>query len=304
MDHALLARTNLNLLLTLDALLEERSVTRAAARLGVTQSAVSHALRQLREQLGDRLFVRARGAMAPTPRALALAGPLRQGLRALQQAMEDAPEFDPARSRRRFVLATTDLVAATVSPALVARLREEAPGVELEIVPAESTGLGEALEVGEVDAALVPAYEGLGALERRKLFDETFSCLVREGHPGVGRRLSLKRYCALDHALIRPTGEGQSVVDPLLEERGLSRRVTYRVRYFAAAPFVIARSDLILTAPTRLCRLFAEALPLRVLKPPLPLPPFAIYAYWHPRWRADPGHRWLRAQLASAHFTR
>ncbi|HJK89572.1 MAG TPA: LysR family transcriptional regulator, partial [Polyangiaceae bacterium LLY-WYZ-15_(1-7)] len=126
MDHALLARTNLNLLLTLDALLEERSVTRAAARLGVTQSAVSHALRQLREQLGDRLFVRARGAMAPTPRALALAGPLRQGLRALQQALEDAPEFDPARSRRRFVLATTDLVAATVSPALVARLREEA----------------------------------------------------------------------------------------------------------------------------------------------------------------------------------
>lgn len=298
-EHARLARLNLNLLVTLDALLEERNVSRAATRLGVTQSAVSHALRQLREHFGDPILVRVRGGMAPTTRAKALAGPVRRGLLALDQAMDDQPGFDPQTSTRSFTLASTDLVATIASPALVTDVSEVAPRVGLQMIPAMPQQLGLQLENGEVDLALVPGYTELATCKRRKLFEETFSCLVRTDHPRVGKRLTLERYIELGHVLISPTGEGRSTVDPLLAERGLTRHIAYRVRYFTAAPFVIADSDLVLTAPTRLCRLFAEALPLRVLSPPLPLPRFTIYAYWHPRWDADPGHRWFRERVVA-----
>lgn len=300
MDHARLARANLNLLVTLDVLLEVGTVTRAAERLGVTVSAVSHSLRALRETFDDPLLVRGRGGLTPTPRALALVGPLRTGLVTLDQVLADDPRFDPATSTREIRLATTDYVAIVLSPSLIPALHRVAPGMSVSVHSVEENEVEGRLERGELDAAIFPSFRDLGVLKRRKLFDDGFACLVREDHPEVGKRLTLARYVALGHALISPQGRGPTFVDRALAERGLSRHVALRIQSFAAAPLVVASSDLVLTAPMRLARAFARHGGLRVLPPPLPLDRFPNYLYWHERFDHDPAHVWLREQIASA----
>lgn len=298
MDHARLARANLNLIVTLDLLLETGSVTRAAERLGVTVSAVSHTLRALRETFDDPLLVRGRGGFSLTPRALGLVGPIRQGLRTLDQALADDPRFDPQASTRTFRLATTDYACVIVSPPLMRALSSDAPRMTLDVRPIADGEVEGGLERGEIDVAVFPAFRDLGNLMRRRLFDDGFSCLVRHDHPLVNKRLSLERYVELGHALISPQGLGPSVVDRLLAERGLERRIAYRVHSFLAAPLVVAESDLVLTAPTRLAHYFTRHGGLRVLPPPLAVPRFTSYLYWHERFDQDPAHRWLREQIA------
>lgn len=300
MDHARLAQTNLNLLVTLDILLETRSVTRASERLGVTVSAVSHGLRALRDSFEDPLFVRTREGLQPTPRALALLGPLRQALRTLEQTLEDDPRFDPSSSTRTFTLATTDYVGTVLAGPLVRALSAATPGVTLDLRPLREDDVEGHLERGEVDAAVYPAFRDLGNLKRRMLFEDGFSCLIRENHPKVGRRLSLSTYVALPHALISPQGSGPSIVDRALEERGLSRHIAFRVRSFLAAPLVVAESDLVLTAPTLLARAFARHGGVRVLAPPLEVPRFTTYLFWHARFERDPAHVWLRERIVEA----
>ena len=300
MDHARLAQANLNLLVTLDVLLETRSVTRAAERLGVTVSAVSHGLRALRESFDDPLFVRTRAGLEPTPRALGLAGPLRQGLRTLDQTLEDDPRFDPATSTRTFTLATTDYVATILAGPLMRALAETAPGVTLDIRSVPEAAVEGQLARSELDVAISPPAPALDGLMRRRLLDDGFACLVREGHPRVGKRLSLATYVALQHALISPQGSGTSIVDRLLTERGLARHVALRVQSFVTAPLVVAESDLILTAPTLLVRTFARHAGVRVLPPPLSVPRFTVYSFWHQRVERDPAHTWLRARLVDA----
>lgn len=299
-DHARLAHANLNLLVTLDVLLETRSVTRAAERLGVTVSAVSHGLRALRESFDDPLFVRTRAGLEPTPRALGLAGPLRQGLRTLDQTLEDDPRFDPATSARTFTLATTDYVGTILGGPLVRAVAEAAPGVTLDIRSVPDAEVEGQLARSEADVAICPPAPFLGGLKRRRFLDDGFSCLVREGHPRVGKRLTLATYVALQHALISPQGSGTGVVDSLLAERGLSRHVALRVQSFVTAPLVVAESDLVLTAPTLLARTFARHAGVRVLTPPLPIPRFTVYLFWHERVERDPAHAWLRARLVEA----
>lgn len=298
MDHARLARANLNLIVTLDVLLETGSVTRAAKRLGVTVSAVSHTLRALRETFGDPLLVRVRGGFALTPRAQGLVGPIRQGLHTLDQALADDPRFEPQTSTRTFRLATNDYAGVIITPLLMPALSAAAPRVTLDVRPVADRALEDSLARGEVDVAISPAFGDFDNLMRRRLFDDGFSCLVREAHPLVNKRLSLERYVQLGHALISPQGMGPSVVDRLLAERGLERRVAFRVQSFLAAPLVVAESDLVLTAPTRLAHDFRRHGGLRVLPPPLAIPRFTSYLYWHPRFEQDPAHRWLRDQIA------
>lgn len=300
MDHARLAHANLNLLVTLDVLLETRSVTRAAERLGVTVSAVSHGLRALRESFDDPLFVRTRAGLEPTPRALGLAGPLRQGLRTLDQTLEDDPRFDPATSARTFTLATTDYVGTILGGPLMRAVGESAPGVTLDIRSVPDAEVEGQLARSEADVAICPTAPFLDGLKRRRLLDDGFSCLVREGHPRVGKRLTLATYVDLPHARISPQGSGGSVVDTLLAERGLTRHVALRVQSFVTAPLVVAESDLVLTAPTLLARTFARHAGVRVLPPPLPIPRFTVYLFWHERVERDPAHAWLRARLVEA----
>ncbi|MCA9520330.1 MAG: LysR family transcriptional regulator [Myxococcales bacterium] len=289
---------NLNELLALDALLNEASVTRAAQRIGLSQSAMSHALGRLRRVLDDRLLVRSGNRFVLTPRAEQLKGRLRAGLDQLAEAVRGEVGFSPESSQRRFTIASADMTALRVLPALLSRVRDEAPQLELHLIDAGERTLYLRLEQGEVDLALTVARSLPPGFRRRKLYRESFACLARADHPRLReRRLTLEDFVVLPHALISPTGEGSGVVDRALAALGLERRILLRVQYFLVAPLLIAQSDLVLTAPRQLAAQFAEWAGLALFEPPLELPGFDIHAAWHERFQDDPGHRWLRQRL-------
>ncbi|WP_428263878.1 LysR family transcriptional regulator [Haliangium sp.] len=304
-----LTEMNLNLLLALDALLAERSVSAAARRVGVSQPAMSQSLRQLRDLMGDELLVRDRNAMVLTPGAERLAVPLRQALVGLQRALDGEVDFDPARSRRRFVIAAGDHVAVTLLPPLLEHISRAAAGVDIELRPILARRLSADLATGDVDLAIAAYVDAGEELVQQRLYRSRFACLVRRGHPQIDPEvdpevapdagLTLDQYLALPHALISPTGEGVGVVDTALAALGQRRRVALRVSSFLAAPLVVARSDLILTAPHRVALAFAALAPLTVLDPPLELPGFDTVQVWHRRFQSDPAHRWLRATVAA-----
>jgi DNA-binding transcriptional LysR family regulator len=293
----LLTDLGIHHLRALDMLLAERSVTRAAARLGLTQSAVSHSLRQLREALDDPLFVRGSGGMVPTPRAEALALPLHRALHDLAAALEGTGGWEPSTARHRFVLSMADSFTLTVLPKLLELCRLEAPGIDIDVVPDLRTSNQGMLEAGDADVLLGVQPPDRPGLRARALFDDGFACLVRADHPELGEHLDLDTFTRLPHALISPTGSGAGVVDEALDRIGRERRVQLRIRYFLAAPLLIARSDLLLTAPTRLARVFAGLEPLKLLPPPLELPRFTTCLIWHERLHRDPAHRWLRGAV-------
>jgi len=299
-----LHRIDLNLLVALDALTRERSVTKAAERAGVTQSAMSHTLRRLRELFDDPLLVRGRGGMVLTPRAEALAIPLRSGLVSLARTLAEPQPFEPEHASRTFRVVSPDLFDALVLPTLIQRLAQQAPGVGLAVVPTPKR-LADSLETGDVDLAIHPVLLDphpfdLGTqvdaeLQSRTLFRDSFRCFVRNDHPALSgrRRLTLKTYTRLNHILVSPGGEGPGVVDRILHAQGLERRIALRVPHFATALEVIAQSDLVLTAPSSLSQC-STASTLASRPTPLDLPEHAITMLWHPRFTEDPAHRWLR----------
>lgn len=296
-----LTQVNLNLLVYLDALLTERSVTRAAQRLGLTQSAMSHNLRQLREIFGDRLLVRGRGGMHPTPRAEELMVPLRQGLGALRRTIEGDTGFDPATSTRRFTIAAGDAVSMMLLPPLLEDLRENGPKVDVDVVPFENRRYAAQLETGDVDLGVAAFFPEAPAIRMKKVRPESFVCMVRQDHPCVGEQLELGTWAKLPHVLVSPQGGGgPGVVDRALAKHGLERRVAVRIRYFLAAPMLVARTDLVLTVVRSLAEMLAVNLPVRLVEPPLELPTFKMGVAWHERVHQDPANRWLRDRVAAA----
>ena len=299
MREVRLGDINMNLLLALEALLAEVSVTRAARRVHVTQSAMSHNLAQLRELLGDPLLIRGRGGMALTPRAEALVAPLQLGLRQLQRALSEEAGFDPASTTRGFTLAMGDFVAVLLMPALLERLRTAAPGITLEVAAIDRRRAPELLESGEQDLAVGVRFEAAPGLVVDPLISQRFVCVVREGHPEIAGSLSLAQYERWPHALVGTRRDDSAVVDAALRKLGRTRKVALRVPYFLAAPVMVATSDLILTTAHLVAEHFARMYPLQVLPPPIDLPPFGIDAVWHERFDRDPAHRWLRGQVAA-----
>jgi DNA-binding transcriptional LysR family regulator len=289
---------DLNLLVILEALLEERSVTGAGQRLGVTQSAVSHALGRLRAHFGDPLLVRTSTGMTPTLRAQELREPIRRSLETLRDVAQRGARFDPRTAVRTFTIATTDQVGVVLLPALYAKLAASAPGVDLRITPVVRH-IERALESGTADLVITGAFAPADApgLFRQQLFDEPLVCLVRAAHPTVGDSITLEQFCELRHALIAPRG-GRGIVDSLLEERGLSRRVAVVLPHFLVAPFLIARSDLVLTVAESVAKASLSLLPLRLVAPPIELPRATYSQLWHQRSHDDAGHKWLRTLVA------
>jgi len=288
---------DLNLLLVLCVLLEERSVTRASRRLGLSQSATSRALGRLREAVGDELLVRTRAGMRPTPRALELGAVLEPMFSELEGALGAGERFDPQRVARTFRIGTVDYPVAVLGPPLLATLEREAPHVALAFSPM-GDDLDEALEAGEVDLAILPRRESAAGVVWSDLFSDRFVTIARSGHPRVGKRLTVARFAREAHVVVAPDRRATtSAVDRGLESRGLARRVAVRVPSFLVAPLVVAESDAISTMPERLARRFAPGLDLRVLACPLPLPALVVGAAWHERLRNDPGHRWIRRRL-------
>lgn len=297
MNGVHLGGIDLNLLVAFDALLAERSVTRAARRIGLTQPAMSHALGRLRDLLDDPILVRSGSGMMATARAEALEEPIRRALREIDDALRTGPTFDPKTSTRTFTLAIGDYGELIVLPPLLARLAREAPGIDLRVLPIPED-YGRLVEDGTVDLVVNPIAAQLPAgLVKQKLFDETFVCLVRKGHRAA-RKLDLSTFVALPHALIAPRGRAGGFVDDALAQKGLTRRIALTVPHFLVAPLVVASSDLILTVPERVARTFVGMAPLQILEPPLPLRGFSTYQVWHERRRTDPAHAWLRSLIA------
>ncbi|MFV8751572.1 LysR family transcriptional regulator [Nannocystaceae bacterium ST9] len=289
---------DLNLLATLEVLVDEGNVTRAAERLGLSQSALSHRLARLREVFGDPLLVAGRNGMVATVRANELLVSIRRGLHEFESALRLDPHFDPASSTRRFVVASSDFGEFVVLPAVLERLREQAPQIELVMV-GPTGDLAEQLERGTVDLAIGLTLAQSAGLRQRRVLGGEFAVTVRAGHPRVAGTLDLATYLALPHLLISPSGRGPGIVDTVLATRGLTRRVVARVRNFTAAPFVIARSDMVLTGPRRLLEYAATFAPLQVFDPPLELPVVDATMIWHERWQQDSGHTWLRELAAT-----
>jgi DNA-binding transcriptional LysR family regulator len=300
MQDVHLSSLDLNLLVVLESLLDTRSVTTTADRVGLSQSATSHALARLRTALADPLFVRSRAGLVPTERALALATPLRDALDRLRRVVAPPTAFDPAIAKRRFVLSTADYGELVLMPTLVARLARTAPGIDLSLVASEDDPF-EQLARGESDAFIGPMRMGLerADIRERRLFDEHFVCIVREGHPKADKAWTLAEFAALDHALISPRARPGGTVDTLLEQHGLSRRVAITLPHFLVAPFIVAGTDLVLTIPERVARTFAAFLPLRLVEPPADVPGFTMALIWHERRHSDPAHAWLRGELAA-----
>lgn len=292
-----LSSVNLNQLVALDVLLQEGSVTRAAQKIGVTQSALSHTLSGLRDLLGDPLLVRGRQGMVLSERAEQLSGPLRRTLTDLERLLVRDPSFDAATTEREFRLATGDFIAARVSSHLVPAFAERAPAARLTIRPLSTLTRLEMLERGDIDVLIGPRFDGGASIEHRAWRDERFVCVVRGDHPGVGDELDLKTYTELGHVLVSPTGSGTGWVDQALAERGLGRRVVLRAPSFLIAPVTVAASDLVLTAPESAVRPFIEGFGLRHVALPIELSPLALVLSWHRRSTDDPAQVWFRELL-------
>jgi DNA-binding transcriptional LysR family regulator len=296
-----LSRINLNLFLALDALLAEHSVTRAAKRVGLSQSAMSHTLAELRRIFDDPLLVRGRGgAMTLTRRALELVTPVRRGLAELDRAVGAPGQFEPKTIQRTFTLVAGDYLTLFVLPPLLEILAREAPQIDIDVRGADANSIF-LLETQQVDLVLGALSENPPGIRRQKLMTESFAVVARRGHPALRDGvITLDDYVRLPHALISPRREAWSPVDQALLKEGRRRRVALRVPYFAVAPLVVAQSDLILTAPRRLAEEFSRTYPLQLLEQPIELPSFDILQFWHERFDDDPAHRGLREAVVRA----
>lgn len=294
-----LADLDLNLLLILDVLLEERHVTRAAERLGTSQSTLSSALARLREALADPLLVRTARGMLPTPRAIELQPALRAALEGLTRALEGRPAFDPATSQQAFVIAATDYPQFVLAGPLMARLRRSAPGISLDIRSISGRFPWEMLLAGECDLVLAGQAQAPAGLQSRLLFRDDLVCLLRKDHSALSRPFDLEAYLALAHLEAHPL-EGPTLVDTLLAKQGRERTIRLRLPQFLVAPFVVMGTDLCFTLARRIAEPMVAHHPLALRPFPLAAPGVTVRAYWHRRMQEDPAHRWLRDQLARA----
>jgi LysR family transcriptional regulator, nod-box dependent transcriptional activator len=297
MSRTHIERVDLNLLVALDVLLEERNATRAADRLGLTQPAVSRILGRLRATFGDPLFARTSRGLTPTPRALALSGPLRDALARIDRVLLEQPDFDPASARRRYRISTVDYALATLLAPLAARLAGEAPRVELELRQPSAESERD-LESGRLDLLVMPRQPSGPGIVWSQLYRDEYCCVVWRDHPL--RRLTAARFAAMDHVLVAPRERAGGIVDDVLAVHGLTRRVVVQVPTFLVVPYLIGGTERIATVPRGIARELARAHPLRLVEPPIAIPGFTMHQAWHEIHRRDPGHEWLRKRLAEA----
>ena len=292
---------DLNLLVAFDALIAERSVTRAGTRIGRTQPAMSAALARLRALLDDELFVRSPKGLQPTPRALDLAEPLGRALAEIQRTLEFTQAFDPATSAATFSVGLSEHPAYVVLPELVERLRTVAPAVTLRVRSfTDRDDAVHLLDSGEVDVAIgVPATTSPGRILTRPLFEDRFVCILRKGHPGADAPLTLDAFLSLSHLLVSPENERFGRVDGALAKQGLKRRLALTLPQMYAAPLLIARSDMIATLLSRVVAGSGQSGALSLFEPPVDLDPVTFLMAWHRRNDVHPAQRWFRDAIAT-----
>jgi DNA-binding transcriptional LysR family regulator len=286
---------DLNLLVVFDALFDERSVTRAAARLARTQSAVSGMLAKLRRTFSDQLFVRTSHGILPTRRAEALAGPVKD-LLASAQSLVAADAFDPVKAEGVIRLCGSDYLQHAAMTPLIRELRRRAPKMRLLVAPRPATGVADMLARGEIDLCLSLRELAVPDLPARLLYRDRYICVARKKHPLRGPRITTRQLCTFDHLMVDPTGRSfVGPVDVALAARGHQRRVAFAVPSFPVLLEVLRSGDFFAFVPERFLQ--TRRSDLKTFQTDLPIPPLEVIANWHPRAAGDAQHRWLRNLL-------
>jgi len=286
-------RVDLSLLAVFEAIVRTRSVSLAAEEHGISKAAMSHALARLRREVGDPILVRSGREWRLTERALSLQADLADVTRVARRILSPRSPFDPKASAREFLVHTTDLIVSLLGVHVGHALTEEAPSMALRFLPILPDDSA-ALRDGGVDLA-IGVFPNLAAEFRiQTLFEDRLACVVRQGHPRVKGRMTMKCFLSMKHCVIAPRGRPGGIVDDALASQGLSRRVARFVPFCLVALDLVAQSDCVVTMSERLAHANAERFKLQVLRPPMPLKPYPIAQVWHPRVDADPAHVWFR----------
>ncbi|MGE5146286.1 MAG: LysR family transcriptional regulator [Candidatus Eiseniibacteriota bacterium] len=292
-----ISRVDLNLLLVFQAIGREQSVTKAASRLGLSQPAVSSALARLRVLLNDPLFIRTSRGMQPTLRARQLAEPIDSALGLIRTSLQQHSGFDPARSDAVLNLLITDIGEIIYLPPLIEHLRRAAPGIGLRVRHLSQSRYADALESGAADLAVGFVTNMRASFRYRRLLTDRFTCMVREDHPTIGAALTTEQYLAASHLIKSQKGLNDGLVAKTLASMGLKRRVTLTVPHVHAIPDIIARSDLIVTLPSDLAKVYVVPGKTRIVPLPVEVPAFDVGLHWHERCHNDPANRWLRGLM-------
>src|SRR5574338_366704 len=290
---------DLNLVRVFVAIFETQSATAAAERLNITQPTVSYGLGKLREALADRLFVRDRRSLKPTPRAALLYPKFRDALTSIGNAIEETQNFDPETASRIFSIAMTDIGSLYFLPALEADFRDKAPriGIEIRQVPVDE--IVDQLASGKLDAA-VGNLPSLGGQTRSTvIFRERYVCLMGKAHADAIGQLTMEKFLASRHVAVSSTYSGHRLAEDALQDLGISRRIVVRTPYYTALPQLIANSDLVVLLPSRIARIFASQTEVVALPAPMELTEFDVKMSWHPRHEANPALHWLLERIES-----
>jgi DNA-binding transcriptional LysR family regulator len=293
------AELDLNLLRVLVAMDEKRSVSAAAIQLQRSQPSVSSALGKLRIFFADPLFVRSGNTMQPTPRVTEIMGPVREVLSRIGMEIVAVPRFEPARCDQPIVLALSDVGEVVFLPAILKRLREVAPATSLCSVSLPAEDVARRLEAGTIDLALgyFPNLKRHNFFQQT-LFSDSFTCLIRSGHPVKSTRLSQKQFLQLDHAVVRAESRSEEVIERFLTRRRIQRRIVLTTPHFASVPPIVEQSDLVVTVPVPLARYFSTvSARIRVVRPPFDPPRIDLKQIWHRKFHHDPRNRWLRSLM-------
>ncbi|MBR0824033.1 LysR family transcriptional regulator [Bradyrhizobium manausense] len=290
-----LRNLDLNVLLVLDGLLRDNNLSSVARKLSISQPTASYSLRKLRDIFDDELFVRTGGRMQPTAKAHALRAPLGRVIDILRNELLNQPAFDPASSRRVFVINTTDIGEMVFLPSILRLLREFAPHASVKCVCLEPLELNEAMNDGKVDLAIgyLPELTG-GAIRVQSFFDHPFVCLVRDDHPTIGKKLTLRQYAEARHIGLVGEGHSQKKFETMIKKAGIGRNIAFRSQHFMNIPFIVRDSDLVATVPKVIAVAFENLPGLRALWPPFAIPRIPIKQYWHQKVANDPAQIWLR----------
>lgn len=288
---------DLNLLRIFDRLLAERKVSAAADALGVTQPAVSNALKRLRDITGDELFTRTSAGMQPTPFAMQIAEPISYALSTIEATFKANTHFEPAISDRTFRLGLTDIGEAYLLPKLLARLADEAPNLRFNTIRTGPDTLRDAMEKGEVDIAvgLLPSLQG--NFFHRRMLRQRYVLCMRSTHPLAHEQWSKADFLKQDHVVVHAAGTGHNAIDTLMVRSGLLRRVRLTLPHFMAVGPILSESNLVATLPQSLAKILHEPYGLVSAEHPVPIPPVNIDLFWHRRQHRDPANVWLRSLM-------
>jgi DNA-binding transcriptional LysR family regulator len=284
---------DLNLLAVFDAIWRRKSVSRAAEDVGLSQPAVSNALRRLRAQFADQLFVRIGSEMRPTPLADELGAVIPAALAQIRSGLERRRDFDPLKERRTYTLIMTDIGEIVFLPRLLQYVRDQAPGVSLRTVQLSARETPRALESGEVDLAIGFMPDLKSGVYQQQLFTTTYVVILRKHHPTIRELMSRAQFLGAIHAVAEAVGTGHYAIERQLQRLGVARQIGLRVPNFLALPRIIAATDMIATVPEQLADAF-RSMPIRSVRHPIPFPPLPIKQFWHERYHEDPANRWLR----------